>query len=96
MFVVSQLITAKKKNESAWFTNHSSLFQCLLWKVNLSLETWDVIIMKNLYANDSEFYIVFFIQPKLLVLHVKPMFILFKRTLSSELGRDKIRNNQKN
>ena len=52
--------------------------------------------MKNLYANDSEFYIVFFIQPKLLVLHVKPMFILFKRILSSELGRDKIRNNQKN
>ena len=55
MFVVSQLITAKKKNESAWFTNHSSPFQCL-WNVNLSLETWDVIIMKNLYANDSEFY----------------------------------------
>lgn len=22
----------------------------------LSPETWDVIIMKNLYANDSEFY----------------------------------------
>lgn len=72
MFVVSQLITAKKRmSQLDLLLNHSSLFQCLLWKVNLSLETWDVIIMKNLYANDSESYIVFFIQPKLLVLHCK-------------------------
>ena len=40
-------------------------------------------------------FIAFFIQPKLLVLHVKPMFVLSKRTLSSELGSGKIRINQK-
>ena len=41
-------------------------------------------------------FIASFIQPKLLVLHVKPMFVLSKRILSSELRSGKIRINLKN
>lgn len=60
-------------------------------KYSITKNTWDVIIMKNLNTNDSEFYC-----SPLVVLHVKPTFVSSEWTLSIQLGSGKIRiNNNK-
>lgn len=95
MFVVSQPISAKKKKKKGMsqldLLITALYFSVCCEKYSITKNTWDVIIMKNLNTNDSEFYC-----SPLVVLHVKPTFVSSEWTLSIQLGSGKIRiNNNK-